>query len=403
MVAGVMAGQTFARRDHEQRNNETTAYGMHCPDLRALGTWLLDAEPLLTAGLAWYLPSYSSSRYTLVDGIRHNPPDNAPQPDPLLDYLIKDGRAVDASGADPIKSKIVRPVLHTELPFLQGVSLRDFSRITVEEFASFVAFRDFLRLSLLGLDDALNDVQSEREMLKIGLKINDEVRAMRAEMIKAQRRRALSASGAVLGAAGTILLAVYGPALATAIAALGASGGVWGFINAMSEGSTTVLRENKWYYVWALTKKELMRTYYRGPVAIVTEASLTIDPPSGRSFALSDLDPDQLVIKSEASSFSLLFPTYMFIAASLLGCMSSTAGIMWNNWWVALGGIAGAAVILIATDGPAYQRYGDDYVLVGVYQGVETRLYVSSSEAKTFQIRYAVREALEDGPAATTT
>ena len=54
--------------------------------------------------------------------------------------------------------------------------------------------------------------------------------------------RTPTASGAVLGAAGTVLLAVYGPALATAIAALGASGGVWGFISAMSEGSTPVLR-----------------------------------------------------------------------------------------------------------------------------------------------------------------
>ncbi|GAB2584580.1 hypothetical protein Aab01nite_53990 [Paractinoplanes abujensis] len=48
-----------------------------------------------------------------------------------------------------------------------GVSLRDFGKITVDEFDSFVAFRDFLRLTLLGLDDALNDVQSGREMLPL--------------------------------------------------------------------------------------------------------------------------------------------------------------------------------------------------------------------------------------------
>ncbi|WP_203788265.1 hypothetical protein [Paractinoplanes rishiriensis] len=254
-VAGIDAGQTLARRNQENRNSLNRAHGMHCPDLRALGTWLLDAEPLLVSGLSWYLPSYSSTDYTLVDGIRHNPLDTAPEPVPLLDYLIRDGRAVDASGADPLKSKLVRPVLQTELPFLQGVSLRDFSRITVEEFNSFTAFRDFLRLTLLNLDDALDDVHSDREMLKIGLKINDEVRLMRAEMLKAHRKRALSAGGAVLGTVGTVLLAVYGPALATAITALGASGGIWGFINAMSDGSTRVVRENKWYYVWALADK----------------------------------------------------------------------------------------------------------------------------------------------------
>ena len=255
MVAGVSAGQTLARRNSENRNSVNAAHGMHCPDLRALGTWLLDAEPLLTSGLSWYLPSYSSTTYTLVEGVRHDPPDAAPRPSPLIDYLINDGRAVDASGADPLKSKLVRPVLHTELPFIQGVSLRDFSRITVEEFASFTAFRDFLRLTLLSLDDALTDVQSEREVVKIGLRINDEVRAMRAEMLKAHRKRALSASGAALGTVGTVLLAVYGPALASAVTALGASGGIWGFINAMSDGTTRVVRENKWYYVWALTNE----------------------------------------------------------------------------------------------------------------------------------------------------
>nr|WP_221381513.1 hypothetical protein [Actinoplanes polyasparticus] len=252
LAMGIAAGQSLSRPDLERRNSVNTAFGMHCPDLRALGTWILDAEPLLRAGLTWYLPSYSLNKYTTVEGVRHDSREPAVETKKALDYLIRDGRAVDASGADPIKSKLVRPVLHTELPFLQGVSLRDFSKITVDEFGSFAAFRDFLRLTLLGLDDALNDVQSEREMLKIGLKINEEVRAMRAAMVVAQRKRALSASGAVLGAAGTVLLAVYGPALATAIAALGASGGVWGFVSAMSEGSTTVLRENKWYYVWAL-------------------------------------------------------------------------------------------------------------------------------------------------------
>jgi hypothetical protein len=149
----------------------------------------------------------------------------------------------------------VRPVLHTELPFLQGVALGDFSRITVGEFDSYRAFRDFLRLTLLSLDDALNDVHSERELVKIGLKINDEVRTMRAEMTKASRKQALSAAGAALGTVGTVLLAVYGPALATAITALGASGGVWGMINAMGDGTTRVVRENKWYYVWALTNE----------------------------------------------------------------------------------------------------------------------------------------------------
>jgi hypothetical protein len=132
------------------------------------------------------------------------------------------------------------------------VGLRDFARITVEEFGAYAAFRDFLRLRLLDLDEALDDVQSEIEMIKIGLEINDQVRAMASEMDKVRRKRAVATTGAVVGMTGTILIAVYGQALAAAVAAVGATGGIWGLVNATAENSRKPLRENKWYYVWAL-------------------------------------------------------------------------------------------------------------------------------------------------------
>jgi hypothetical protein len=40
-----------------------------------------------------------------------------------------------------------------------------------------------------------------------------------------------------------------------AIAAAGASGGLWGIIHAATENSIRTLRSNKWYYVWVLAKK----------------------------------------------------------------------------------------------------------------------------------------------------
>lgn len=164
-------------------------------------------------------------------------------------------RAVDASGAEPIKSQLVRPVLRIDLPFVEGVNLQDFSKITIEEFASYSAFRDFLRQGFLDMDTALNAVQSDRELLKLGLQIKDHVRSVRSEMETVQRKRAVGVTGAVIGSVGAILVAVYGPALEAAIAALGATGGVWGIIHATTENSTRALREDKWYYVWALAKK----------------------------------------------------------------------------------------------------------------------------------------------------
>ncbi len=236
-----------------QRNYLSSRYGIYCPDLNLLGQWILDAELLLRAGLVWYSPSYGTAEYRTEDGVR-TALGKVARVTPV-DYLVRDGRAVDASGAEPIKSQLVRPVLRIDLPFLEGVGLRDFGKITTGEFAAYSAFRNFLRSKFLEMDVAMNDVQSDRELLRLGLQIKDHVRSQRAQMEAARRKRAVSVTGAAIGSVGAILVAVYGPALAAALAAVGASGGVWGIISAAADNNIRTLREDRWYYVWALAKK----------------------------------------------------------------------------------------------------------------------------------------------------
>lgn len=258
-------GRSTSRGMSEGPRIPREAYGISCPDLPALGKWILDAEFLLKAGLCWYLPNYSTMR---VEGNPGSPRGefhpwddvssyelSTPSRYEAIDYLIEDGRAVDASGAEPIKSQLVRPALRMDLPFLDDVGLRDFSKITIEEFAAYSAFRDFLRQKYLDLDESLNNVQSERELVKLGLEIKDQVRSAHAEMTATHRKRAVSVTGAAIGSVGAILVAVYGPALAAAVATIGAGSGLWGIINAAAENSTRALREDKWHYVWALEKK----------------------------------------------------------------------------------------------------------------------------------------------------
>lgn len=240
-----------------KREAEKLSWGMNCFNLAELGRWILDAEPLLKAGLAWYLPSYAQLWFEQDEWgpDRQRTNQIGPIQTRAIDYLVKDGRAVDGSGAEPIKSQLVRPVLRMELPFIEGVSLREFSKITIEEFAAYSAFRDSLRQSLLDMDESLNAVQSDRELLRLSLQIKDQIRSVRSEMETVRRKRAVGVTGAVIGSVGAILVAVYGPALEAAIAALGATGGVWGIIHAATENSTRALREDKWYYVWALAKE----------------------------------------------------------------------------------------------------------------------------------------------------
>lgn len=239
-------------------NNKAENYGLHCPNLTDLGTWLLDAENLLKSGLAWYLPSYSISTQHTVNGASQEPV-NEPQQVKAIDYLIKDGRAVDASGAEPIKSQLIRPVLSIDLPFIEGVSLQDFSKITTDEYDSFSAFRDFLRERFLDMDEAMNAVQSQRELDKLSLQIKNQARSARSELGKVRRKKSVATAGAVLGSTSATLVAVYGPALQAALAVLGATGGVWGLIHAATENSSRALREDKWYYVWALAQKNPTR------------------------------------------------------------------------------------------------------------------------------------------------
>lgn len=251
------AGRHLARAERRERWNlprrpfETTVEVI-CPEWDAFGNWIADAEPLLRAGLAWYLP-----RYQLLD--QHVRPGEREVRHPeAIDYLIRDGRVVDASGATPVKSQLVRPILELELPFLTGVSMRDFSRITIEEFASYCAFRDYVRNVLLSLDDSLNAVQSERELARIEIAMRDQVRAVKSNIDRVRRTRAVSATGVAVGSVTTLLAAVYGPALEQAIQILGvasAGGGVWSYLNVATQNSKKTLTEDKWYYVWILSKK----------------------------------------------------------------------------------------------------------------------------------------------------
>jgi hypothetical protein len=226
---------------------------MHCPDLDALGRWLLDARPLLEAGLAWYLPTYSTAYVRVRDNVPSQL--SAAERAKAVDYLIKDGRAIDASGADPIKSQLIRPILSIDLPFIDGIGLRDFSRITIGEFNSYAAFRDYLRLKLLDLDPALNAVDSERQLLKLALEIKEQIRSSRAEMEQAKHKRLLTASGAAIGTVGAALVAVYGPALESAVAVVGTSGGIWATISALADGRARRPTEDRWHYMWRLSRE----------------------------------------------------------------------------------------------------------------------------------------------------
>ncbi|MGV9887209.1 hypothetical protein [Streptomyces sp. NPDC003395] len=240
---------------------EDYLYGMVTKDLAELGRWILDAEPLLRSGLVWYGPVFvrgETGEGTTVFG-EHSPAGPLPSfQSRSIDYVVRHGRAVDLSRAKPLASRVVRPILEIDLPFIDGLSLSDFAQVISEEFDSYRQYRDFMRSRLLELDDALEAVDSQVALERVALSIREEMNAATAEMSKATRSEALSRSGAVLGTTSAILAAVRPEALQGALAtsatlAAGATG-LWPTIQAFAEGRTQNT-QGKWHYVWVLQRR----------------------------------------------------------------------------------------------------------------------------------------------------
>lgn len=241
---------------------EIFRFGMHCPDPTALGAWLLQAEPLLKAGLAWYLPSFSTrtEQREAVTGATTTRAEGPLGQVTAVDYIISGGRVVQASESNPVggvKDRLVRPILEIDLPFIEGVTLADFSRITVDEFDSYKAFRNFMRTSFLSMDEALNAVQSELALAKLRLEIEREVSAVQSQLTVARRKRALEGVGAAVATSTALLVAVEGSVFKGVVTVLGltTAGTLWSVIKDRVENGPRPVESGQWYYVWLLSKK----------------------------------------------------------------------------------------------------------------------------------------------------
>ncbi|MDX2591310.1 hypothetical protein PV343_03150 [Streptomyces sp. WI03-4A] len=241
---------------------ETHRYGMVTKDLAQVGRWLLVAEPLLRSGLAWYLPVYTRGRsgwHDTEDRTSTSSPGPLPSfSDRSIDFMVEHGRGVDLAGTKPLASRVVRPILEIVLPFIDGLTLTDFAKVTREEFDSYRLYRDFMRSQLLELDDALEAVDSQVALERIALSIRDEANAAAAQMSTAARSRALTRAGALLGTTSAVLAAVRPAALqgALSISATIAAGatGLWPTIQAFAD-TRPKRAHDKWHYVWVLQKK----------------------------------------------------------------------------------------------------------------------------------------------------
>jgi hypothetical protein len=216
------------------------------PDMDQLGRWILESEPLMRAGTLWYLPTY---RVTVTPEAARHVIDPTPNP---IDLLVRDRRAVDASGTAPVKSKVIRPILEMEIPYIDGVSLREFGKITAGEFNSYELFRDSLRQKLLEMDFAMNDTDSQRKLAALEQEIRAGVGEVRAKISNSKRTRWWAGTGAVACVATVILFAIQDLNSAFIAQAGLSTVGAGSAFKALTEENRRKHDDGKWYYVWAL-------------------------------------------------------------------------------------------------------------------------------------------------------
>ncbi|MFG2426329.1 hypothetical protein [Streptomyces sp. NPDC048590] len=242
-------------------DERTVHYGMHCPDLSALGSWVIEHEPMIRAGLCWYLPRYStrsefSSQYK--GQTNRSSFDRAPMEQiTVVDYVLRGGRLIDSSGSEPSQHPLVRTALQVDLPSVQGVNPRDFSSIMSEEFRGHKQFKYFLRSFLLSMSAALNAEQSQSEINKLRPGFDDRISALRVDIDSAVRSGPLAAAGARATSTAALLVAVASSVADPVLRSLGPASPetFWQSIRERVESGPHGAHNGTWRYVWILDRK----------------------------------------------------------------------------------------------------------------------------------------------------
>ncbi|MGW1812737.1 hypothetical protein ACWCQM_04015 [Streptomyces sp. NPDC002125] len=246
----------------EGSDNYTVHYGIHCPNPATLGMWIIKAEQLIEEGLCWYLPRYSIRRESTSSHKWQSDTSTQGERKPMsqvsaADYLVRGGQLIDPSESRPSESPLVRPVLQIDLPVVEGVSLREFSRITVDEFDAHKRFHGFLSTHSLGLSEALNAERSQIELARLRQEIEDQVSSVRAEFVAAARRRPLGIVGVKVASTSARLVAVDASVMKRVLttAGLTTAEAFWAAVDDIVENHPRATPNGDWRYVWILSRK----------------------------------------------------------------------------------------------------------------------------------------------------
>ncbi|MCZ7435134.1 hypothetical protein O7598_01890 [Micromonospora sp. WMMC241] len=237
-----------------------------CEDLERLGAYLRDCAPLLESGQLVYFPQ-TSRRSHLESRAPDAQSTSSPfdsvgrielgdHPDRTLDLIVKGHRVVDVPSGDPVKARLVTPLLRLDLPMLEGTSLRDYCAILTQEGDALAATQAHLRGRMLDVDT--DPEKALVQLAKLDAEIQEGVRAARSEVARVARRSAVQAAGAAVATVAATLVAVEGTQLAPVLGMLGA-GGFFSAVLAADQYADRrgELRQRPFYLLWLLSRRSV--------------------------------------------------------------------------------------------------------------------------------------------------
>ena len=239
---------------------------VRCPSLRQLGTWLLACRPLFIDRSLLYYPDIllktEGTRFINTDP--YNPEmgsyeeESTPTADDICEFIVHNRKLVESSNHHPSKSRLIRPILSVNLPYIEGTSLKDYSDITSNETEALRDFRNFLRYKFLDLDRAQGSEYFETELEKISLELEDGVRGVESELQRISHRRAVQAAQGVVGLVPAVLVAIDATALSSMVAMLGGASGLARITDALQDykSNKMTVEGRPYYYLWLFKRRK---------------------------------------------------------------------------------------------------------------------------------------------------
>jgi hypothetical protein len=244
--------------ESDNENVWDTTRDIRCPDIQRLADWLLDCAPLLRSGQVVYLPAMVESVYNA----NHQDYDFedvpvGPRSPVAFDVFLRDGKAATLVGDSRLASRMFIPLMHLDLPSIEGTSMRDFADIAVDSSGSQASTRDFFRRRLLELLECETSKDLEASAMKLSVEISEGVREVKADLRRISRQRAVQTVGGILATTVASLVALDAGVFREILPIIGATGGAWGFAAAAMQRreEKMLIGDRPFYFFWLLEKR----------------------------------------------------------------------------------------------------------------------------------------------------